>query len=86
MYGSVSFALARAKLFITRAEYFRGRRAKSTRVVSGADAVWCADRNDKGHGRHFRTTRDVLVLEEAAYCDEGFFYETVAFFVVSDIF
>lgn len=55
MYGSVSFALARAKLFITRAEYFRGSRAKSTRVVSGADAVWCADRNDQGHGR--RRTR-----------------------------
>ncbi len=24
------------------------------------------------------TDGDVLILEEAAYCDEGFFYETVA--------
>ena len=24
------------------------------------------------------TGGDVLILEEAAYCDEGFFYETVA--------
>lgn len=25
-----------------------------------------------------QTGGDVLILEEAAYCDEGFFYETVA--------
>lgn len=51
---------------------FSRHTAKSTRALSGPDLCCEQIGTTKGTGG------DVLILEEAAYCDEGFFYETVA--------
>jgi hypothetical protein len=54
---------------------FPSQTPKSTRAPSGADDVsLCCVQIGTTKG----TGGDVLILEEAAYYDEGFFYETVA--------
>ena len=54
----------------------------SGEIVCAVCAVCCVCGLTCGVSVQISTTKgtvgDVLILEEAAYCDEGFFYETVA--------
>lgn len=43
-----------------------------------SDRVWTASNLFFGSGTTKGTGGDIIILEEAAYVDQGFFYETVA--------